>query len=574
MMGVALEGASFINVYSRGDARKLAKKLPNPTDVLDEQSARLVAMNQDVNAVITGDISHRGDQYDISALALDTVSGKTLAKADVTVANKQEILSELPKLAVPIRKALGDTTPESVQFEKVSGGFTASSLEAVHQDSLGVEEQFAGKFQEAFDSFQMSAQLDPKFARAYTGMAAMASNLGRTSDAVKYMKLAMANPDRMTERERYRNQGLYFLTLGQWQNCVQQYTQLVARYPADRVGQNNLASCYTQLRNAPKALDAAKQAVEITPRGVGPRLNLAFIAAFAGDFTTSEKEARVALEISPSVSQGFFTLAEAQLGQGRLQDASDSYRQLEKFGAQGVSSAADGLADLAAYQGKYAEAARILEQGAAADVAAKMNDNAASKYAALGTIDELQGHQPAALSDLGKAMALSPSTQLQMLIGTTYIEAGELGKAQKLAASLSAQTSSEPQAYGKILQGLIALNRKDNKEAVKQITAANGLLDTWIGRFELGRAYLEAGSFREADAEFDTCVKRKGEAIELFNGNVPTYAWLPQVYYYQGLARQGMKNAAFSDSFKAYLAIRGQSAEDPHVAEARHQISQ
>ena len=208
MLGVAMEGASFINAYSRGDARKLAKKLPNPTDKLDEQSVRLVAMNQACNAVITGDISLRGDKYDISAIALDAVSGNVLAKAEVTVDNKQQILSELPKLAEPILKALGDTTPASLQFEKVSGGFTAASLEAVHQDALGVDEQFAGKFQDAFNSFQKSAELDPKFARAYTGMAAMANNLGRHGDAVKYMKLAMANADRMTEREVFRNQGL------------------------------------------------------------------------------------------------------------------------------------------------------------------------------------------------------------------------------------------------------------------------------------------------------------------------------------------------------------------------------
>ena len=43
MFNVAMEGASFINAYSRGDARKLAEKLPDPTDKLDEQSARLVA---------------------------------------------------------------------------------------------------------------------------------------------------------------------------------------------------------------------------------------------------------------------------------------------------------------------------------------------------------------------------------------------------------------------------------------------------------------------------------------------------------------------------------------------------
>jgi tetratricopeptide (TPR) repeat protein len=261
MLGVAMEGASFINVYSRGDARKLAEKLPNPTNVLDEQSSRLVAMNQGVDAVITGDISLRGDEYYISAVELDAVSGKLLVKAEVVVPNKQGILSDLPKLAVPIRKALGDTTPASIQFEKVSGGFVAASLEAVHQDALGVDEQFAGKFQEAFDSFQKSAELDPKFARAYTGMAAMALNLGRPSDAVKYMKLAMANVDRMTERERYRNQGLYYRTIGDWQNCVQQYNQLITHYPADRVAPNNLALCYTQLRDAPKALEAARRAV-------------------------------------------------------------------------------------------------------------------------------------------------------------------------------------------------------------------------------------------------------------------------------------------------------------------------
>ena len=62
MLGVALEGASFINLYSRGDARKQAQKLPHPTDKLDEQSARLVAVNQNVNTVITGEINLRGER--------------------------------------------------------------------------------------------------------------------------------------------------------------------------------------------------------------------------------------------------------------------------------------------------------------------------------------------------------------------------------------------------------------------------------------------------------------------------------------------------------------------------------
>ena len=573
MLGVAMEGASFINVYSRGDARKFARKLPNPTDVLDEQSSRLVAMNQGVNTIVTGDISMRGDQYEISAIALDALNGKVIAKAEVTAPSKQEILSELPKLAVPIRKAMGDTTPASKQFQEVSGGFTAANLEAVHQDALGVDQQFAGKFQEAFESFQKSATLDPHFARAYSGMGAMANNLGRSADAVKYMKLAMDNKDRMTEREVYRNQGLYYLTLGDWHNCVQQYAQLVKLYPADRVGQNNLASCYTQLRNAPKALEAAQHAVEITPKGVSQRLNLAFISVYAGDFTGGEKAARDALNLSPTTTQAYLMLAEAQIGQGQIQEATESYHELQKSGGQLASTATDGLADLAAFQGNFAEAARILTQGAAADLAGKLPDNAASKYAALANIEELQGHPSAAVADLAKALAGSPSTQLQLLAATTYVDAGELAKAQKLAAGLAAQTSSEPQAYGRIVLGMIALKRKDTREAINQFMTANALLDTWIGRVELGKAYLEAGQFNDAATQFDLCLKRRGEAIELFVSNVPTYSYFPAVYYYKGRALEGLKNPAFVDSYKSYLSIRGQASDDPLVSEVRKQIS-
>ena len=574
LFGEALEGASFVNVFSRGDARTMAGKLPHPTDKLDEQSARLVAVNQDVSAVITGEISLRGDEYDISAMALDAVTGKVLAKSEVTVANKQDIVSSIPKLAVPIRKALGDSTPASLQFEEVSGGFKAASLEAVHQEAVGMDETFAGRFQEAFDSFQKAVDLDPKLARAYTGMAAMDRNLGKPEDAVKYMKLAMEYVDDMTDRDRYRNRGLYYLTTENWQECVQEYTQLVTRYPADRIGQNNLATCYTQLRNAPKALEAAEQEVKIVPKGVGQRLNLAFVNAFAGDFAGSEKEARTALAMNPSAAQGYLVLAEAQLGRGQIDQSAESYQKLETFGPAATSTATAGLGDLAAYQGKYAEAARILAQGAAADVRDKNTDSAARKYMVLGTIEEIQGNHAAAISDTGKALVASQSTSIEFLAARNYADAGEIAKAQKLAATLSTALSSESQAYGKIILGLIALKKKDTNEAIRQMTAANNLLDTWIGHFDLGRAYLDAGAFTEADSEFDQCMKRRGEAVELFDDNVPTYAYFPPVYYYQGRAREGMKSEGFADFYKTYLNIRGQSQEDPLVADIRRRLGQ
>ena len=574
MFNVALEGASFINAFDRNQARKLAAKLPNSPDKLTEDPARLVAMSQNISTIITGELSKASNGYTIRAKAIDALSGKVLADAEVTASSKDDVLSAIPKVAVPIRKALGDTTPASVQFDEVAGGFTATSLDAVHMNALGVEQQFAGKFEEAFQSFQKAAELDPKFARAYTGMAAMSQNLGKTQDAEKYMKMAMEHVDRMTERERYRNRGLYYLSTGDWQKCAEEYSQLVARYMADRVGQNNLATCYTQLRNAPKALEAARAAVEIVPKGVGQRLNLSFISSFAGDFAGAEKEARAALEINPSAMQGYLNLGEAQLGLGQLEPAADDYRKLEEPSPLGASIAAAALADLSAYQGKYAEAARILEQGANADLAGKMNDNAARKYAALANIEVLRGHNPAAVTAVGKALANSQSPQIKFLAARTYVDTGDLAKAQKLADSLSSELTNEPQAYGKIVEGMIALKKKDAKQAIKLITDANSLLDTWIGRYELGRAYLGADAFTEADSEFDRCMKRRGEAIELFMDNVPTFAYFPAVYYYEGRVREGMKSEGYADFYKQYLGIREKAGEDPLVSEIRKDMKQ
>jgi len=138
MFNVALEGASFINAYNRGNARKLAQKLPNPTDKLDEQPARLVALSQGISTVISGEISRRGSKYSVSALALDAATGNTLAKAEATADSKDEVVATVPKLAAPIRAALGDTTPEAAQLEHAGGAFTAASLEVVHQYGVGM----------------------------------------------------------------------------------------------------------------------------------------------------------------------------------------------------------------------------------------------------------------------------------------------------------------------------------------------------------------------------------------------------------------------------------------------------
>ena len=573
MINVALEGAGFINAYNRSNARQLAGKLSNPSSKLDPNSARLVAVNEGIAAIVTGALGNQGNGYTVSAKAIDAVTGRELAAAHVTAENKDELLLDIPKLAAPIRKALGDTTPESVQVKNTAGAFTTSSLAAVHQYGVGMEQLWAGNSEQALQSFSNAIALDPNFARVYGGMASAYGNLGKTQDQEKYVKLAMEHVDRMTERERYRVRGLYYYATSNYPKCIEEYGELVKRFPADNVAWINIAACYSALRRMPEAVGAAQRAVQISPKGAVQRMVLSFYSSYGGDFVIGEREASTALELNP-FPQAYLALAEAQLGLGQMSQATETYHKMEKTDALGASLATSGLADIASYEGQYADAVRILDQGVTTDLASKNPDNAAEKLAGISYLQLLRGQKGASVAATTKALALSQSVPVRVLAARTLLEAGELGKAQKLADGLVSEAQPETQAYGKIIRGDLALQRGQKEEAIKLFTDANQLLDTWIGRFELGRAYLEAGLFVEADSEFDRCMKRRGEALEIFQDSVPTFAYFPPLYYYEGRVREGLKSPGFAEAYHTYLDIRGKATDDPLVVDIRHRLRQ
>lgn len=574
MFNVALEGASFINGFNRGTARKVAAGLPNPAHTLDEQASRLVAIKEGIAAIVTGSLSKHGSGYNLSVKAIDAVTGKTLTSADANTANKDALLLEVPKLAVPIRQALGDTTPKSVQLNASQGTFATDNLEAVHQYSVGMEQQFQGKWADSLQSFTKATQLDPNFARAYAGMAAASANLGQQSDSEKYAKLAMEHVDRLTERERYRVRGLYYIRSQNWQKCVEEYSELVREFPADNIGYGNLAVCYASLLDMTKAMEAARRGLEIAPHNVGLRMNSSLYSCYANDFQSCERGGREVLQLNPTYEHAFLVVAYAQLGQGQLSQATAEYQQLEKVSPRGASLAASGLANIALYQGRFKEGIQILEKGAAADLEAKKPAAAADKVLMLAYANLWRGDKQAAASAARRALALQQSAKVRLLAARVLVEVDEVGEARQLANGLASEIYAEPQAYAKLIIGEVALHDHNTAEALQFFAEAKNLLDTWIGRFDLGRAYLAAGAFGEADSEFDRCLKRRGEVLELFSDDMPTYSFLPPVYYYQGRILEGLQSKGFADSYRTYLSIRGQSTEDPLVAEIQRRLRQ
>jgi len=208
---------------------------------------------------------------------------------------------------------------------------------------------------------------------------------------------------------------------------------------------------------APGGRGCAGAAVELVPKGAGQRFNLAFISLFAGDFDAGEREARATMKLAPSLGLAFLPLAEAQLGQGQLQQAAGSYRELEK---SNPSIAAVGLADLAAYEGRYRDAVRILEDGIAADVSAKRLRMPPASGLPSPKCQLVRGQNRAAVDAARKALAKSHSANVRFLAARTLVQAGEAAPARATAAEFDSKLTAEPQAYGRIIAGMSAAGRR------------------------------------------------------------------------------------------------------------------
>jgi eukaryotic-like serine/threonine-protein kinase len=562
MVRLALEGAGFISAYDRSRIRSTFA-VPPPAK-LDAEAARLFASKQGVGVVLSGSIDRRGSGYEISFDAAQTVTGKVVASARGRASNKDEVVGAATKLVSTVRKRLGDETSQSAQLFAMRS-LSASSLAVVSQYAAAVEAQAAGKFEEARQRYLKAVELDPGFGLGYQGLAVMSRNLGRPDEAEKYIKEALRHLDGMTERERFGTRGFYYRMIGDNQQCAREFGEALAKYPADSVAHNQRAACLVKLRNMRDAMGELRQAVQMLPNHTGYRANLALVSSLAGDFEATETAVQKLPQNDP---RGLQALAYSQVGRGLLKEAADTYQKLGATGPLGASSAASGLGDLAVYEGRFADAVRIFEEGAAADLAAKNSDRAAVKYTSSASAHLMAGHKGLAVAAADKALLNSKSMPVRFLAARIFVEAGEIAKARPLATALSAELPAEPQAHGKIIEGLIALQNGNAREAIKTLTDANGLLDTWFGHFDLARAYLAAGAFPQASSELDRCIARRGEALSLMDEGA-TYGQFPFVYYYQGRVQEELKNASFADSYRQYLKIRAESKEDPLLPDVR-----
>lgn len=570
-LGVAMEGASFIHTFPRRDAQRLVRQIAQ-TDRLDLERSRVVAQREGVKIVLAGAIDRDGLRYRVSASSIDPIPGTVLTTASATAGSKDDVLRAVARVASELRAALGDSEPASARLSERET-FTAASLDAATHYSQGQELLNNSRYEESIPYFRQAAELDPGFARAYSSWAVAAFSLGRRGEADALYKKTFALADRMTDREKFRTYGSYHLQLTRdYDQAIENYTRLLERYPSDRVAHGNIAVAHFYVLDFEKAMEHGRRAAELYP-SAKLRNNLALYAMYASDFSVAADAAGEVLKQDPQYTRAYLPVAIAALDAGKPAEARTAYEKMITTSADGSSRGAMGLADLALYEGKYADAVAILRPAIAVDQQTGNREGGAAKQIALADAYHGLGRSADALAAIHQALDTSPHESVQLSAARLFVALNHDADARVIADALARKIDRFSRAYARIAAAELDLERGAVPEVVDALREAQKLADLWLVRFTLGRAYVEAGQYPQALAQFEACQARRGEASAIFQDDVPTFRHLAALPYWLGRAREGVGQAKQAAAeYQRFLALRERTAE-PLVKDVRQRMA-
>jgi eukaryotic-like serine/threonine-protein kinase len=539
-LNIGLEGATFITAYKRTSALRLLETI-YPGSRLDEDGARLVSLREGIKLVVSGSVVPDDDGYDLSARMVNPEDGVVLAESSVEAKSKLEVLTAISALADDIREELGDESVNDAD-RPLGETFTSTSLESVKNYTQAQNLAAEGRYDESLPFYQQAIAFDANFGRAYSGWALSLFYLGREDQATALWERALTEMDSMTERERFRTLGLYYVAVaGDYPKAVESYQALVDKYPADNTGHNNMAISYYFMLDFKKAMEAAGRGLEIYPTNKTVISNYALFAMLAGEFDNGAQHAEELLAVDPGMWKAWLPIAMQKLASGDIAGAEQAYESMAKASDRGVPFSNLGLADVALFEGDYAKAAALLEAGVSGDLVDGNKRLLGRKYIALAEARAGLGDAAGAREALQQALDTQQGNGQLVPAALISLEIGDVAVAAEIAEVLGQELQPNSRSYGRVIDGAIATQEGRHADAVDALRSAITLTDSWLVRFYLGRAYFEAGRYVEALDEFEICLQRRGEATALFqDDDEPTWHAMAWLNTWMGKARDEM----------------------------------
>jgi len=517
-LSVELEQSPFLSLVSEEGIQQTLRMMGQPTNVrLTPQIAREVCQRTISTAALDGSIALIGTRYNLILKAVNCVNGELLASTEAQASDKSHVLDVLGKVALEMRRRLGESLSTVQKYNTPLEQATTPSLEALQAFSLGVKAQFAGDVAPvAF--FQSAIQLDPNFAAAYDAMGSENEVIG-TALAVENIRKAFELRTRVSEREKLIIEGDYYhFVTGDRMKAQQSYILGEQIYPREVTFRESLGVLYNALGQYEAGLREDQEAVRLAPSSITYR----FLIYTYLSLNRDEDAAALAREahgkgLDSSLGTTLYSLAFYR------NDTTEMSRQVAAWaGKPGQDLLLALEADTAAYFGHLGRARELSRQASSSAKRARENETSATYEAVAALREGLFGNanQAGQRTALAKERSGGPDKYYAVVLALAYTGDGSQGLADNFNERFPENTVVQFN-YLPTLRARLALSHANPQQALDTLGVAAsyelGLPALWFYNwpnlypvYVRGEAYLAAHRGGEAAAEFQKILDHRG----------------------------------------------------------------
>jgi len=590
-----LSESQYMNVVSSQRLYDILKLLGKEgVKIIDKSVASEVATKAGAKWMLLGKILKVEPRMVITAQLVDVKSGEVKASQDVTGEMKEDVFSMVDKLTTEIKKDLSLPAPAQQEKERSVAEVTTHSQEAYRYYLEGVDYGFKFYSAEAEKSYKKALELDSTFAMAYyqlTWLPAAGEERKRLiAKAAKYSnKVSQKEKLYIQAREasvssnytqyikelqkiieRYPEEKQAFLLLGdcyngnlsQPANSLRYYNKAIEIDPLYKIAYNGLAYAYNDLGDLEKSIWAINKYIYLAPDEANPYDSRADLYAWNGKLDQAIESYKKAIEIKPDFYSSLAKLGHMYLFKRQYAKAESCYKDLCSSIDKGTRS--EGrvyLALIPAYQGKFDNALKVLDDGIVADRMdqAEGSWNASKHWRKVSIYDAKQNldlalKEAKVIIEINKRVSPNNVVNGRDLYAYRLAKSGKLKEAEEISRALKKdiETKSPDLIWDYWLAlGTIELAQGNTKSAVTYLEKAEKEGPPLIVvRFFLAQAYLELGRLGEAVVLLE-------QALSRYDDNRASWTiYAVKCYYLLGLAyeKSGWNKKAI-EKYEEFLDI-------------------
>ncbi len=522
---IQLEQSPFLNVISDQKLRQTLNYMGRPRDTrLLGDVAKEVCLRTEGKAVVEGFIAPLGSRYVIGLRAINCQTGEAIGNEQQEADNRESILGALDSVTARMRTRLGESLASIQKFGTPIKEATTASLDALQAYSLSIDVRFPEGEGREIPLLKRAIGLDPNFAMAYARLGTAYFNSNQPDLATVALTKAYELRDGVSEPEQlYIESHYYDLVTGQSDKAIETYQFWRQTYPRDKATYVNLGALYDNLGQHELALN---QELEALHRGIHPGPLYSCLVNTYINLNQFDKAEEV-LNLAKTRNEEDATFPGLRYGLAFLRgDQEDMKRQVTA--AEGTPEIASWLlaleADTEAYRGHLIKA-REFTQRAIEAARHDGDEETAQAYSAIGAVREAEfGNRELARRQAANLLTRSHGQQVQVLGTLALARSGEEAKVAAPARDLNQRFPLNTllnEYWLPIIRAAAQLSRNNPSEALASLeqtkrydlaapqVATNVLLYPVYLR---GKAYLAAGQFDEARAEFQKILDHRGLA--------------------------------------------------------------